>query len=492
VTRDLGPPAPPRRRVAALLALATVAAALLRLPHLGRASLWFDETYSVGVIRAGSPGELWERIGATESTPPLFYALTWLWAQLAGDGEAAVRTVSAAASIAAVPVGYAALRRLVGPRAALGAAALLAVAPVLVEYALDARSYSLLVLVGLLSTWAFAALLERDTVAGRARWAVAAAAVIWTHWFGGFLVLAEVVVLLWLRPAAWRRTVAAAAGVLAALAPLAPLLARQAGDERAGFIGAYGLLERLEQLVRHFAMGARVPATALEAAGLALFAGAVAVGAAVALRAARERDGAAAGEPPAEGARALLGLAAVGLLAPLALTATDLYDRFNIRNVLYLLPFAAGLAALALVRLRAVPLALYAAVAVAATSWAQADWRHRHSDWRAAIAAARAVAPQAPVIAATPLGQPVAAHYLARPAAAGPVTARRAVLVVEPVRPLGDRALRPVRDAPVEAALSGFQQRRERIVRGFRIVELRAPAPVALDPAQLPGATLFP
>ena len=494
MTRDPGSPAAAVRRAMAPLALATAVAALLRLPFLGRASLWHDEAFTVAVVGAPTPGALWERIGATESTPPLFYALTWLWTRLAGDGEAAVRTVSAVALIAAVPVAWAALRRLVGDRAALGAAVVVAVSPLLVEYGLDGRAYGLFVLCALLSTWAFAALLARDTAAARVRWALAAAAVVWTHWFGGFLVLAEVVALLWLRPRAWRRTVAAAAGALAAIALLAPLLVAQTGDDRAGFIAATALAARLEQLVRQFAMGARVPATALEAPGLALFAGAVAVGAAIALRAARGggRDRAGAGPPPPEGARALLALAAVGLLAPLALAASGLYDRFNARNVLFLLPLAAALAALALVRLRGLPLAAYAAIAIAAVLWAQHDWRHRHSDWRAAIAAARAAAPGAPVIAATERGAPVAARYLGRPAAAGPLASDRAVLVVEPVRPVGDRALRPVRDVPVEAALAAFPQRRERVVRGFRIVALRAPAPVALDPAQLPGATLFP
>ncbi len=91
-----------------------------------------------------------DRIGASESTPPLFYLLTWGWSQAAGDGEAAMRTVSALALIAAVPVAYAALAAPVGPtRAALAAAALLAVSPLIAWYALDARAYGLLVLTAL-------------------------------------------------------------------------------------------------------------------------------------------------------------------------------------------------------------------------------------------------------------------------------------------------------------------------------------------------------
>jgi 4-amino-4-deoxy-L-arabinose transferase-like glycosyltransferase len=480
--------APSPRAVAALLAFATLVAAGLRLPFLGSASLWFDETYTVSVIGAGSPGKLWDRIGATESTPPLFYALTWLWAQLAGDGEAAVRTVSAVALIAAVPVGYAALRRLVGWRAALATAAIVAVAPVLVEYALDARAYGLLVLASLLSVWAFAALLERDTLRARALWALAAAATIWTHWFGGFLVLAEVVVLLWLSPRAWRATVVSSGVVLAALLPLLPLLRAQTGDERAGFIADEGIRSRLEQMVRQFAMGENVATTWLEAAGLALAVGGVALGALLALRAALDRRA-----PASDGARALLGLALVGLVVPLALAVSGLYDRFNVRNVLFLLPLAAALAALGLVRLRTLPLAAYLALCVATAVWSQADWRYRQSDWRAAIEHVLATDPRAPVIASTATGQPVAAHYLRRAATPAPLATRQAWLVVEPVRGPGRRGLAPVAPVPAEAPLAAaFPARHERTIHGFRVIELTAPAPVTVDPAQLPGSTVYP
>ncbi|MGB2710288.1 MAG: glycosyltransferase family 39 protein, partial [Conexibacter sp.] len=182
-----------------LLALATLAAALLRLPYLATQSLWFDETYTAHVVGAGSLGGLWDRVGASESTPPLFYVLTWAWVHAVGsEGEAALRTISALALVAAVPVAFFALRWLAGPPAALATAALMAVSPLLSWYALDARAYGLLVLAGLLSVWATAAVLERASARRFALWALAAAAAIWTHWFAGFLVLGELVALLWL------------------------------------------------------------------------------------------------------------------------------------------------------------------------------------------------------------------------------------------------------------------------------------------------------
>lgn len=480
------------------MSLATVAAALLRLPFLDGSSLWFDETYTAAVVDAGGLGAVWDRIGATESTPPLFYVLTWAWSRVVGDsGEATLRTVSALASVAAVPVTWLALRRLVGRTAALAAAALVAVSPVLVAFALDARSYALLVLCALLGVWAFTALLEQVTTRRLALWGLAAAATIWTHYYGGFLVLAEVVTLLWLRPRARRGVVVAAGAVLVALLPLVGMLREQTGDERAGFIAGTGLLERIEQVVREFSLGANVPRTGLEAAGIALFLGGCAVGLTVAGRAALRR--APVGEEALrDGPAALLALIAVGLAVPSLLAVAGLYDRLYMRNLLYALPLLAGLAALGMVRLRALPLAAYAALCVTAVLWVHSDWRYEQTNWRDALATvvardARADADAgAPVIAATPLGQPVVTHYLRVAPATAPLTTRRAWLVVEPARGPGQRALQPVAPAEADALVAArFPVRRERRVDGFRVVELEAPQPVQLAPGEWPGATLF-
>jgi 4-amino-4-deoxy-L-arabinose transferase-like glycosyltransferase len=478
-----------RRLTVAALMLATAVAAALRLPFLGAQSLWFDETFTVHVVH-GSLGDVWQRVGATESTPPLFYLLTWGWVHLVGsDGAAAVRTVSALALVAAVPVAYGAVRRLVGERAALATAALLAVSPLLSWYAVDARAYGLLVLVGLLSVWTFAAVLERPRRKRLALWALVAVAAVWTHWFAGFLVLGEALALLWLRRDARRGVLLAGGAALLALLPLVGLLRDQTGDDRASFIADTKLTDRVEQLVRQFGSGQNVPRTWLEGALLALGVGALVAGAYLTVRRAlAPRD-----DPAArDGARALLAVTAIVLLVPLALGAVELYDRFNVRNVLYLWPLVAALAAPALLRLRAVPLAALLALGIAASLWGQLNWRYGNTDWRTAIARVREEAPEAPVVAIGRLGIPVAALYLDRAPAAAPLTTRRAWLVVEPARTPGRRELGPVDPPLVAQLLAAFPRHRETTVHAFRVIELRAPRPVALDPAGLPDGALFP
>jgi len=475
-----------RRPVAPLLALATGVAALLRLPFLGTQSLWFDETYTVHVVH-GSLGDLWHRVGATESTPPLFYLLTWAWVHVVGsDGAAAVRTVSALALVAAVPVAYAALRRLTGRDAAMAVAALLAVSPLLSWYAVDARAYGLLVLVALLSVWALGAVLAQPSPKHLALWALATAAALWTHWFASFLVLGEALALLWLRRDAWRGVLIAGSAPLLAVAPLIGLLRDQTGDDRASFIADTKLTDRVEQLVRQFGSGQNIPRTWLEGALLALGLGGLAVGTLLTVRRAlATREGSAT----RDGARALLVVTLVALLVPLALGAIELYDRFNVRNVLYLWPLVAALAAPALLRLRAVPLAALLVLGVIASLWGQFDWRYQNTDWRDAVARVR---DRAPVVAIGRLGIPVAALYLDRVPSTVPLATRHAWLVVEPARSPGHRELGPVDPPFVAQLLAAFPQHRETRLHAFRVIELRAPRPVPLDPAQLPDAALFP
>jgi len=90
------------------------------------------------------------------------------------------------------------------------------------------------------------------------------------------------------------------------------------------------------------------------------------------------------------------------------------------------------------------------------------------------------------------LGIPVAAHYLDRAPTNTPLTARHAWLVVEPARSSGHRELRPLDPPLVAQLLAAFPQHRERRVHAFHVIELRAPRPVSLDPAQLPESALFP
>ena len=90
-------------------------------------------------------------IGGSESTPPLYYAVAWVWSRVFGHGEVGLRSLSALAGTLFVPVAYAAGKELASRRVAVVIAALAAFNPLLIWYSQEVRMYEFAALFGLLA-----------------------------------------------------------------------------------------------------------------------------------------------------------------------------------------------------------------------------------------------------------------------------------------------------------------------------------------------------
>jgi uncharacterized membrane protein len=241
-----------RSRAFWIVAGLTVVAAGLRLATLGVQSYHHDEIVTASRVLRGSFGHAMDVVGFSESAPPLYYVVGWLWAQVFGTGEFGLRLLSALAGIATVPVAYLLGLELRGRRAGILAAALVAVNPMLVWYSQEARAYSLLVLFGSVAALYFVRALERGGRREVVGWGVASALALATHYFAIFPFAIEAALLL------RRRGRAAAAGagiVLAAGVALAPLALHQMAQGHADWIGNHSLGHRLWQVPATFAVG---------------------------------------------------------------------------------------------------------------------------------------------------------------------------------------------------------------------------------------------
>lgn len=218
------------RELAALFLLIALAAGV-RFVAIGHQSYWFDESVTVSIVRHSSLSGVLSGVSGSESTPPLYYLLAWIWSKLAGTSPVALRSLSAVAGVAVVPVGWAVARRLVGVRAAFIAAALIAVNPMLVWYSQEARAYELLVLLGALSFLFFVRFRDEASLANAVGWATASSFALLTHYFAAFLIVVEFAWLLIELPAYRRRTIASAVPVVVVGLALVPLAYHQ---ERAG------------------------------------------------------------------------------------------------------------------------------------------------------------------------------------------------------------------------------------------------------------------
>jgi uncharacterized membrane protein len=221
------------RRLAWGLALAVLAAALLRFWDLGRQGFWADEMYSLNAARQS----LWQVLADRDQTPPLHNLVLHFWIRVAGESELAVRVPAAVFGVTAVPLLHAVAARLYDRRVGVLAASLLALSLHHVVNARDARAYSLLVLLALASMWAYLRLLERRRAAGPA-YVVLTALLLYSHLFGVFIVAAQ-----WAYqtlPGRHPRVPAARwlqlqAGVLLLFAPWLGILAERASRVAGGF-----------------------------------------------------------------------------------------------------------------------------------------------------------------------------------------------------------------------------------------------------------------
>jgi mannosyltransferase len=252
--RRAGRPIDPYRAAAwGILALAVA----WRLGGLDARSLWFDESFSWQLVQFP-----WgEMIGRAQADvhPPLYYLILKPWVEAFGDSALALRLLSvawfgvvlagsylvcreSAATGTVAPPSEAGPERARARDAGLIAMLLLATSPFLFHYSQEARMYTQLIGLSLLSTW----LLLR-ALRARARpapwwgaYALAAAGVAYTHYFGLFAIAAQAAfciglilansgargLLPWANPTTGRALRAAALAIVLFL-PWAPTFRRQ-------------------------------------------------------------------------------------------------------------------------------------------------------------------------------------------------------------------------------------------------------------------------
>jgi mannosyltransferase len=309
-----------------LLAGIVLIGAAIRFSTLDQQSFWLDEATTWGIVSHGL-GHALSAVPRTESTPPLYYVLVWLWSRIFGIGEVGLRSFSALCGTLTIPIMWAVGRRLVSERVGLVVALLTAVNPLLFWYSQEARTYSLLVALSALSLLAFLRALDRPGGSRLLSWGLVCALALTAHYFAAFVVVPEAI---WLVVALSQHDRLGGARLALALGPivvvggaLVPLINRQ-NDGRASFIStASGSLPyRVGQLVKQDILGDGQPLKVLLLAiGLVLVALALAL---LVLRASRR-----------ERAGALTALTIGGGGVALAIiVAAAVSDYFDTRNLL--------------------------------------------------------------------------------------------------------------------------------------------------------------
>jgi 4-amino-4-deoxy-L-arabinose transferase-like glycosyltransferase len=182
------------RRPALILTLLLLVAAALRVYGLDSESAWLDETFSVGIARDSVDTILYET--SKDVHPPLYYFVLRAWLLVFGPSVWTARLLSVVLSVGLLAATFAVGRRLVGDAAALSAVAFLAVSVFHVEFAQEARMYTLLALAATLSMGSFVRLFDPEL---DRRWFAAYAGVTsimtYTHVYSTFVLAGQALVL---------------------------------------------------------------------------------------------------------------------------------------------------------------------------------------------------------------------------------------------------------------------------------------------------------
>ena len=222
--------------------------AILRFATLDLQSFRYDEAVTVARVLHPSLFDTLSGVPGSESTPPLYYGLAWLWTRVFGTGEVGIRSLSALAGTVTIVLVYLAGRELLSRRAGLIAAAIVAVNPAMIWFSQDARAYALVVLLVALSFLFFARALRDPAPRTLAAWALSSALALATHYFAAFVIGPEAILLLALSRERKRVLVAVGAVVVAAVL-LAPIAVEQAGHGHASWIAQQALSERVDRAV---------------------------------------------------------------------------------------------------------------------------------------------------------------------------------------------------------------------------------------------------
>lgn len=211
------------------LAVLTALATVLRMMHLYDQPLWYDEVAALYRASAESLSVLLRRLAADVQLP-LYDLLHWPLVRIFGPSDELSRLPALLASVALVPAVAQLVMRLGGQRrAALLAAAWMAINPYLLRYGVEGRPYALLALLTVLALSAALQLVSRGgrSGAGLSLWLTA---LVLLQPYG---LVAALAVVAWLlgNGAALRGRLSALLWVLAApalaLAALVPLVVHQ-------------------------------------------------------------------------------------------------------------------------------------------------------------------------------------------------------------------------------------------------------------------------
>ncbi|HEV8537784.1 MAG TPA: glycosyltransferase family 39 protein, partial [Bacteroidota bacterium] len=228
-------PSAPDRHGFVAAAMFFVVAMLIRFHHLDGQSLWNDEMFSIDLARSSFPALL-QKLTTSYHHPPLFFSILHVIFRFFDDSVQALRFVPALAGSVTVSVVYLLGRRICNNPAGISAATLCLVSPFHLAYSQEGRPYSLAALLTLVAFFLIAEYIDSQKRRRLILYMLTAIALLYTHYWGLFVVGGHVLFVLCYPLAASIKKSFFLVFLFVALAfvPVLPALLVQSSAEHAG------------------------------------------------------------------------------------------------------------------------------------------------------------------------------------------------------------------------------------------------------------------
>jgi mannosyltransferase len=206
-----------------LLLAITFAAYGLRTLTLTSQSMWIDEVMALE-FTDGTFKQTIDTIVQPEHNGPLFYLLLFLWRQIVGDSDFAVRYLSVLLSVLTIPLLFRWARAVAGRKVGVIVVSLLALSPFTLWYGQEGKMYALHMLAAVASSLMLFEAFRKGSWYRWLAYGLLTPVVLYSHFFGALLLLTQGATALLLGWRRWRRLLAYSGTMAAVVAAHLPLI----------------------------------------------------------------------------------------------------------------------------------------------------------------------------------------------------------------------------------------------------------------------------
>lgn len=152
-------------------------------------SLWADEGWTIAASSEDSPVEVISAWVADDVHPPLFFIGLWGWRQFMGDTIFEMRYYSVLLTLIGTAIMFRLGRAMFSPTAGILAALFYSLHDLVIVLTQEVRHYPQQLMLTALAMWLYWRFWQRPTRGKSIAFALAGAALIYSHYWGGFVLL---------------------------------------------------------------------------------------------------------------------------------------------------------------------------------------------------------------------------------------------------------------------------------------------------------------